>query len=56
MNSIKMWLIAWVDLSVALVIIMTGAHVRLNWHWRVREYLCIEDKPIQQQDEEIIGI
>ena len=56
MNSIKVWLIAWVDLSVALVIIMTGTCVRLNWHWRVREYLCVKDKPIQQQEEEIIGI
>ena len=50
MNNSKTWLVAWVDLVVTLVIIITAARVRLRWH------LHIKDKLLNKQEDEVIGI
>ena len=56
MNNLKTWLVAWVDLVVALVIIVTGARVRLDWDSRIRWYLHIKDEIVKIQENETIGI
>ena len=56
MNNSKTWLVAWVDLVVALVIIITAARVRLDWDSRVRWHLHIKDKLLNEQEDEVIGI
>ena len=56
MNNFKTWLVAWVDLVVALVIIITAARVRLDWDSRVRWHLHIKDKLLNKQEDEVIGI
>ena len=56
MNNHKTWLVAWVDLVVALVIIVTGARVRLDWDSRIRWHLHIKDEIVKIQENEIIGI
>lgn len=56
MNNSKTWLIAWVDLVVTLVIIITAARVRLDWDSRVRWHLHIKDKLLNEQEDEVIGI
>lgn len=56
MNNFKTWLVAWVDLVVALVIIVTAARVRLDWDSRVRWHLHIKDKLLNEQEDEVIGI
>jgi len=56
MNNLKTWLVAWIDLVVALVIIVTGARIRLDWDSRVRWHLHIKDEIVKLQKDEIIGI
>jgi len=56
MNNLKTWLVAWIDLVVALVIIVTGARIRLDWDSRVRWHLHIKDKIVKIKEDEIIGI
>jgi hypothetical protein len=56
MNNFKTWLIAWVDLLVALVIIITAARVRLDWDSRIRWHLHIKQELLKNQEEEVIGI
>ena len=56
MNNSKTWLVAWLDLVVTLVIIITAARVRLDWDSRVRWHLHIKDKLLNKQEDEVIGI
>ena len=56
MNNLKTWLVAWVDLVVALVIIVTGARVRLDWDSRVRWHLHIKEEIVKIKEDEVIGI
>ena len=56
MNNSKTWLIAWVDLVVTLVILITAARVRLDGDSRARWHLHIKDKLLNEQEDEVIGI
>jgi len=56
MNNLKTWFIAWIDLLVALVIIITAARVRLDWDSRIRWHLYIKQELFKNQEEEVIGI
>jgi len=54
MTRLQIWCIAWIDLLVALVIIITGARICLDWHLRIR--LHIQAQLTQNQENEVIGI
>ncbi len=50
------WLVAWIDLVVALVIIVTGARVRLDWASQIRWYFYIKNEILKIKEDDILGI
>ena len=54
MTRLQSWCISGIDLLVALVIIITGARICLDWHLRIR--LHIQAQLTQNQENEVIGI
>ncbi len=52
----KTWLVAWIDLVVALVIIVTGARIRLDWDSRIRWHLHIKTEILKMKEDDILGI
>ena len=52
-TNLQVWLVAWVDLAVALVILLTAARIRPHWDSHVRWGFLYKELKKTSEDEHL---